>query len=207
MKLVFKGETIGDIMHQMSQAIAAFNGLMGELAKHNLDENIQTDSPDAFTPDFKDDMAPVDLDDDISDIGTDKPKKTRKRQLKKKAAAKKAKAEPVEDAPAEPETPVEKPKKGSRRRGNGAANPAAQAVTSVGVNTGSEISDRDVSKAASNAASVLTPIVVKGVKSEYGVTSVGELDQDQRREFIDRLNVLLEEANTSPSQNAAGETN
>ena len=58
-----------------------------------------------------------------------------------------------------------------------------------------EISDGDVAKAASSAAQVLTPKVVQEVKGEYGVNNVQELDQDQRRSFIDQLNAKLEEAN------------
>ena len=89
---------------------------------------------------------------------------------------------------------TEPAKKSSRRKGNGVANPA-KAATSVGTDVGLEISDRDVGKAASAAAQTLTPKVVQNIKGEYGVDNVAQLDQDQRREFIDQLNGLLEEAN------------
>lgn len=92
-----------------------------------------------------------------------------------------------------PEPEAKEPEKKSTSRRKGSA--PAKAATKVVQNTGDEISDADVAKAASNAAQVLTPAVVKAVLEEYGVGGVQELEQGQRREFIDQLNGLLAEAN------------
>lgn len=49
------------------------------------------------------------------------------------------------------------------------------------------ISDADVAKAASEGAQKLTPKVVSEILEEFGVGNVAELDQAQRREFMDIL--------------------
>jgi len=180
MRLTFEADTFGDIIRQVQLFIHQTEAVPGEMSKLGMDENTQTDSPDAFVPDFKDDFDPhlleKKLDDPLPEAMAE-PKQVRK---KKKLTPKKKKAEPA--------------KKSSRRKGNGVANPA-KAATSVGTDVGLEISDRDVGKAASAAAQTLTPKVVQKIKGEYGVDNVAQLDQDQRREFIDQLNGLLEEAN------------
>ena len=179
MRLTFEADTFGDIIRQVQLFIHQTEAVPGEMSRLGMDENTQTDSPDAFVPDFKDDFDPhlleKKLDDPLPEAMAE-PKQTREKKL----TPKKKKAEPA--------------KKSSRRKGNGVANPA-KAATSVGTDVGLEISDRDVGKAASAAAQTLTPKVVQKIKGEYGVDNVAQLDQDQRREFIDQLNGLLEEAN------------
>ncbi len=44
-----------------------------------------------------------------------------------------------------------------------------------------------MAKAASEAARVLTPNVVKDVLEQFGAGFVGDLSQEQRREFVDLL--------------------
>ncbi len=44
-----------------------------------------------------------------------------------------------------------------------------------------------MAKAASEAARVLTPAAVTGVLEQFGVRFVGDLSQEQRREFVDLL--------------------
>jgi len=68
----------------------------------------------------------------------------------------------------------------SRRRGTN----TKEAPTETGSPV---LSDRDISKAASEAATKLTPARVQEVITSYSVKTVGELDQDQRRKFIDQL--------------------
>ena len=115
--------------------------------------------------------------------------------------------EPEPETP-EPEQqePAEEPKKTRRRRGvrtgeattdtatdsgngrrrrRGKAAPAEEAPAEE---VSDEISDADVSRAASQAAEVITPQEVTAVLESFGVASVGELDQAQRREFLDTLN-------------------
>ena len=180
MKLTFEGETFDAIVVQVQLFIRQAGAVPEEMARQGVSEEYKSDSPDAFVPDFKDDFDPhlleKKLDDPLPEAMAE-PKQVRK---KKKLTPKKKKAEPAE--------------KSSRRKGNGVANPA-KAATSVGTDVGLEISDRDVGKAASAAAQTLTPKVVQKIKGEYGVDNVAQLDQDQRREFIDQLNGLLEEAN------------
>ena len=89
--------------------------------------------------------------------------------------------------------PEDSPKPGRRRR-----------MSSVGKNDKpdpdydpsdkDEITDRDVSKAASEGAAELTPAAVRGILDQFAVANVGELDQGQRREFIDMVEQTIEDA-------------
>lgn len=165
MKLSFEGE---DLTAITLQVIAYLKGQQALLAAEApVVSRDTTPEPEAEEP-----------------VEEEKPKTSRRRRgngedkeepkvkaKKKKAAPKKSSAKPS-----------------SRRKGNG---PAA-AATSVGENVGDEITDQDVSKAASAAAQVITPKGVKDVLKEFGVAGVQELDQGQRREFIDNLNGKIE---------------
>jgi len=93
-----------------------------------------------------------------------------------KPAKTKAKAAPKEEAP----------KVSSRRKGNGAAEPAP-AEEAAEEETGDEITDADLSKAASEAARVISPPEVTAVIDQFGVGHMREMDQPQRREFLDLL--------------------
>ena len=68
----------------------------------------------------------------------------------------------------------------SLRRGTN----TGESPTEVGTPT---LSDGDITKAASEAAMKLTPAKVQEVIASHGVKYVGELNQDQRRRFIDQL--------------------
>lgn len=203
LRLTFEAGTFSGLEHELRLFLKQVEAQPGEMARYGMAEEMATDSPDAFVPDFKDDFNPhlneVDLEETGSRDPVDDPlpeampgepeKKSRKRTLKPKKPKRKAKAK----------EPAAEPKKASRRKGNGKAGPPksnpAKAAVAVGQGVGLEISDGDVAKAASSAAQVLTPKVVQEVKGEYGVNNVQELDQDQRRSFIDQLNAKLEEAN------------
>ena len=50
-----------------------------------------------------------------------------------------------------------------------------------------EITDRDVAKAASDGAQQITPAAVRKILDQFAVANVGDLDQGQRREFIDLI--------------------
>lgn len=50
-----------------------------------------------------------------------------------------------------------------------------------------KISDEDLAKAASRAAKEITPAVVKQIIREFGVDTVNDIPQDQRRKFLDEL--------------------
>lgn len=60
--------------------------------------------------------------------------------------------------------------------------------------TGDEITDRDVAKAASEGAQELTPTAVRGILDPFGVSNVADLDQGQRRKFIDLIDDAIESA-------------
>ncbi len=62
--------------------------------------------------------------------------------------------------------------------------------------TADEITDRDVSKAASEGAQDISPKAVRGILDQFAVSNVADLDQGQRREFIDLIRDAIEEANT-----------
>lgn len=54
--------------------------------------------------------------------------------------------------------------------------------------------DEDLTKAASEAADTITPAKVKEILDQFGVGFVGELDGDNRAEFIDLLDTAVKEA-------------
>jgi len=173
MKLTFEAETFGDIVREVQLFIHQAGAVPGEMAKHGMDEKTQTDSPDAFVRDFKDDFDPTldqkKLDDPLPDEMT-KEESTRRKSPALKQKNGKAKA--------------------NRRKGNSKLKP-----TSVGQNLDDEITDIDLVKAASSAAKVLTPKEVKQVLEDVGVAVVGEIPQEERRAFLDTLNALLSAAN------------
>lgn len=69
----------------------------------------------------------------------------------------------------------------SRRRQAPASAPQTQLVVA------GELSDADLSKAASEAARVLTPKVVMGILADFGVKGTQDLKGADRRKFVDTL--------------------
>ncbi len=97
-------------------------------------------------------------------------------------------------APAE--DPTDAPPAGRRRRGSRKGSPisadAGQSEDPVdSPPPEDEITDRDVSKAASEGAQELTPAIVREVLDQFGVGNVADLDQGQRREFIDMIDAEI----------------
>jgi len=89
---------------------------------------------------------------------------------------------------AQPEAPTDKP--ASRRRGVAIEDMAVTKVTPPEDAEGN-ISDADVTKAASHAAQKITPRVVKEILAEFGTANTADLDQEQRQEFVERLNAEM----------------
>ena len=56
-----------------------------------------------------------------------------------------------------------------------------------------ELTDADVSKAASEGAKRLTPKVVMEILVKIGVECVNDLDQEQRRKFVTKVKQLVDE--------------
>lgn len=75
-----------------------------------------------------------------------------------------------------------------RRRGKTTAG-TAPTVTSGSAHD--EITDRDVAKAASEGAQELTPAAVRGILDPFGVSNVADLNQGQRREFINLIDAAI----------------
>jgi len=187
MKLTFEAETFGDIVHEVQLFIRQAGAMPGEMAKHGMEENTQTNSPDAFVRDFKDDFDPTldqkKLDDPLPDDMTDsKPKNSRRKLGSVSKTIRLGSASPASASKA----------KASKRKGNSKLKP-----TSIGQNLGvdDEITDIDLMKAASSAAKVLTPKEVMQVLEDVGVAAVDEIPQEERRAFLDTLNALLSDAN------------
>lgn len=90
--------------------------------------------------------------------------------------------------------PTEEPRR--RRRSTNAYQPADTASTAnTATASPSEITDADLSKAASEGARVLTPkVVMEYLNAEFGVKNVGELKGAQRRGFIDGINSRIARA-------------
>lgn len=77
-----------------------------------------------------------------------------------------------------------------RRRANG---DLKTPESSEGKTPDADISDADASKAASEAARELGVDIVLGELHKYEVDKVSELDQPQRKEFVETLRELLNE--------------
>jgi hypothetical protein len=220
MRLTFEGETFDDLMAQVQLFIRQAGAVTGEMARHGVSEEYQSDSPDAFVPDFKDDFDPdldqKKLDDPLPDEMLAPEKKTSRRKLGSKPKPTSPGVVPtlldlakvtdpdgtiaavveilnetnevldeMSKKPLEPDTA-----KPSRRKGNGKIQP-----TAIGQNLDEEITDTDLMKAASSAAQVLTPKEVQQIVADSGVQTVGELPQEERRDFINVLNTVLSKAN------------
>lgn len=87
----------------------------------------------------------------------------------------------------EPEaTEPEAPKTGSRRRGV-----RAKAEEPAPAESAGELTDEDVTKAASLAAEALMPKGVTEILTQFGTGDLKALDQGQRREFMDLLTMAV----------------
>ncbi len=105
------------------------------------------------------------------------------------SARRRSTAKPEPESALDPAPEEEKPKS-SRRRGAAKAEPKKTKAKS----TAKKITDNAVVKAASQAAEHILPAGVSKVLKTFGVDKVNELDQDQRREFIDTLAAKMGEA-------------
>lgn len=94
------------------------------------------------------------------------------------------------------ENTTEEGKKRRRRRGTVIPedDPPKRRRRSTANKEPDEITDRDVSKAASEGAQELTPAAVRGILDQFGVANVGDLDQSQRCEFIDMVDQAIVDA-------------
>ncbi len=98
-------------------------------------------------------------------------------------------------APAEdPTTAPTAGRKRRSRRGNGSSTDADESPVDSPTPVDSEITDRDVSKAASEGAQEIGPKAVRGILDQFGVSNVADLDQGQRREFIGLIDDAIEDA-------------
>lgn len=105
------------------------------------------------------------------------------------APAKRGRGRPPKAKPGAVEPEAPKKTGGSQRRGTGAdALPPTLEIVEV-VEGG--LTDEDVTKAASLAAQILMPIGVTAILEQFGVSHVGELSQEQRREFCDLLTLAV----------------
>jgi hypothetical protein len=187
MRLTFEGETFDDLMGQVQLFIRQAGAVPEEMARQGVSEEYQSDSPDAFVPDFKDDFDP-DLDQKkLDDPLPDEMLAPEKKSRRKLGSKPKPTSPGVVEKPLEPDTA-----KSSRRKGNSKLQPMA-----IGQNLDEEITDTDLMKAASAAAQVLTPKEVQLIVENSGVQTVGELPQAERRDFINVLNTVLSKANDS----------
>lgn len=108
----------------------------------------------------------------------------------------------AEDAPSAPETsepaappaaaPAEEPQR--RRRRSSADAPPLGDAPSPAASPSTDISDADLSKAASEGARALTPKVVMEYLASLGVKTTGELKGGQRREFLDGIKAKIARA-------------
>ena len=84
--------------------------------------------------------------------------------------------------------PVRKRKSRVGKGSSKAASKAKKAPAPVS----DEITDADLSKAASIAAGEITPLKVTAILEQFGVGQVSELKDEQRREFLDLLDEAIE---------------
>ena len=118
-------------------------------------------------------------------LSHDKPKRQRRTKAEIEAAEKEATERRPTEVQISPEPQSTEPKPRRRRKREGELSAAPDAAPSKPDDA--EITDADVARAASDAARVLTSKVVVGVLGEFGVANVGELSQEQRREFTGLL--------------------
>lgn len=105
------------------------------------------------------------------------------------------------------ETPSDDEKPKGRRRGKKAVENPTDTAPTVGASSrtrrkktsaslakspSDDVSDEDLTKAASQAASVVGAPAVMDVLEEFGAAQVSDLDQEQRREFLGKLKDLDE---------------
>ena len=76
--------------------------------------------------------------------------------------------------------------KGASKKGAGAGKKRDAAPVS------DDISDADLSKAASTGAETLTPVGVTAILEQFGVAHVSELEGASRREFLELLDEKIE---------------
>lgn len=94
------------------------------------------------------------------------------------------------------------PTEGRRRRGAApaaepqekAAAPATRSRRPIASAAASEISDADLSKAASECARICTPAVVKDILKDFHVDKVGDIKPVERQEFLDECAGAIKEA-------------
>lgn len=86
-------------------------------------------------------------------------------------------------------TPAQSAGTRSRRRGKSGSPAAATNSTRSGKKTSpsDDITDEDLTKAASQAAQVIGAPAVMEVLEEFAVSKLGDLQGDQRQEFLDRM--------------------
>ena len=124
------------------------------------------------------------------------PKPKRKRRTKAEMEVDKAEEAPAEEpAPSRrrrtetEEAPAEEAAPSRRRTG-----PPADAVTAVTPPESGDLSDEEITRAASAAAGVILSKGVKEILEQFGVgNDISQLDQDRRREFVDMLNDAIAE--------------
>tara|TARA_Y100000310_G_scaffold25627_2_gene24534 strand:- start:9696 stop:10154 length:459 start_codon:yes stop_codon:yes gene_type:complete len=102
------------------------------------------------------------------------------------APAKRKPGRPRKTPEPEPTPEPEAPKAGSRRRGVRAKAEEPAPPASEG-----ELTDEDVTKAASLAAETLMPKGVTEILTQFGTGDLKALDQGQRREFCDLLTMAV----------------
>lgn len=115
-----------------------------------------------------------------------KTTKTRTRRTKKQIADDKAKAEA--EKPAD-EVPVEGDEDGVVDNSGKEVPEDAESVEES-VETDEGVSDTDLQGAAARAAAAHGTATVKGLMKEFNIARLSELDQDQRLEFLSKLDDL-----------------
>ena len=109
------------------------------------------------------------------------PKPRRRRSASKPAKDKEADAGGASDTKAK-----DTPKPRRRRRSEAKAEELEKEVGPAPEGT-ADITDEELTKSASAAARKITPKGVKDILAEFGAEAVGDLPQDVRQEFLDRL--------------------
>lgn len=200
MKITFEG-SVDEVVEQ----IAAFIGLTAvrhenEVVRPAVEEKPEKTKRRTRKPKEEPADEKVENDDKgAGDGGTDtpKPRTSRRRTNRKNAVG--GDSDAASGGSDKASDPVDSGSGGKgtgtrtrRRRTTKPAETDAQETTEP-VSAG--LTDADVAKAASAAAAVLTPKVVKDVLKQFGTASVNDLDQNQRREFVDLLDEKVEAAN------------
>ncbi len=192
MNLTFHGTTLADISAQLSDFLHDIGYSVINITSVDTNAVANDNDPTSGKP------------------SGEKASPASRRQRTRKASASETSSEDTEpkkrrrgrkttSEPTEPATSSEPEPTKRRRRARSTEAPAetkgrTRRRASAALSPSDDLKDTDLSKAASGLADATNPKVVLDLLEEFGVTKVGELKGDARREFLGWCNDMVADA-------------